>query len=105
MLKKTIKSILKKIGYEIRKINLKKYPYDIDKEHIKLYEEIEYATATTLERVDALLNAIDYLEQNKIEGDFVECGVWKGGSCMAMAKKLLNNDSNKRKIWLFDTFE
>ena len=50
MLKKTIKFILKKIGYEIRKINLKKYPYDIDKEHIKLYEEIEYATATTLER-------------------------------------------------------
>ena len=35
MLKKTIKFILKKIGYEIRKINLKKYPYDIDKEHIK----------------------------------------------------------------------
>ena len=24
---------------------------------------------------------------------------------MAMAKKLLKNDSNKRKIWLFDTFE
>ena len=97
MLKKTIKFILKKIGYEIKKINLKKYPYDIDKEHIKLYEEIEYATATTLERVDALLNAIDYLEQNKIEGDFVECGVWKGGSCMAMAKKLLKNQSMKHK--------
>ena len=105
MLKKTIKSILKKIGYEIRKTNLKRYPYDIDNEHIKLFEEIEYATATTLERVDALLNAIDYLERNKIIGDFVECGVWKGGSCMAMAKKLLKNDSNKRKIWLFDTFE
>ena len=105
MLKKIIKFILKKIGYEIRKINLKKYPYDIDNKHIKLFEELEYATATTIERVDALLNAVDYLERNKIEGDFVECGVWKGGSCMAMAKKLLKNDSNKRKIWLFDTFE
>ena len=105
MIKKAIKFILKKIGYEIRKINLKKYPYDIDNEHIKLFEEIEYATATTIERVDALLNAINYLEQNKIKGDFVECGVWKGGSCMAMAKKLMKKDSNDRKIWLFDTFE
>ena len=105
MLKKTIKKILNKIGYDINKINLKKYPYDIDNEHIKLFEEIEYATATTLERVDALLNAIDYLERNHIIGDFVECGVWKGGSCMAMAKKLLKNDSKDRKIWLFDTFE
>ena len=80
MLKKTIKNILKKIGYEIRKTNLKRYPYDIDNEHIKLFEEIEYATATTLERVDALLNAIDYLERNKIIGDFVEYRwilVWK----------------------------
>ena len=48
MIKKAIKFILKKIGYEIRRINLKKYPYDIDNEHIKLFEEIEYATATTL---------------------------------------------------------
>ena len=105
MLKKIIKKILMKVGYEIRKINFEKYPYDIDKEHIKLFEEIEYATATSLERVDALLNAINYLEQNNIKGDFVECGVWKGGSCMAMAKKLLKNGSKCRKIWLFDTFE
>ena len=38
MLKKTIKIILKKIGYEIRKINLKKYPYDIDNEHDIKYD-------------------------------------------------------------------
>ena len=105
MLKKVIKNLLKKIGYEIRRVNLKKYPYDIDNEHIKLFEEIEYATATSIERVDALLSAINYLERNNIEGDFVECGVWKGGSCMAMAKKLLKNNSKSRKIWLFDTFE
>ena len=37
----------------LRKINLKKYPYDIDNEHVKLFEELEYATATTIERVDA----------------------------------------------------
>ncbi len=38
------------------------------------------------------------------KGDFVECGVWKGGSVMVMAMtlKLLNA---KRAIWLYDTFE
>ena len=105
MIKKIIKKILALFKYEISKIDIKKYPYDIDNENIKIFEEVEYATATTLERVDALLNAVNYLENNKIKGDFVECGVWKGGSCMAMALKLMNKNSRTRKIWLFDTFE
>ena len=105
MIKKIIKKIFKIAGYTINRISTNKYPYDIDNKHIKLYEEIEYATYTNIERIDALLKAVNYLEKNNIEGDFVECGVWKGGSCMAMAKQLLENNSKSRKIWLFDTFE
>ncbi len=105
MIKKIIKKIFKIAGYNINRISTNKYPYDIDNKHIKLYEEIEYATYTNIERIDALLKAVNYLEKNNIEGDFVECGVWKGGSCMAMAKQLLENNSKSRKIWLFDTFE
>ena len=39
-----------------------------------------------------------------IPGDFVECGVWRGGNCMLMATELQKMGQN-RKIWLYDTFE
>ena len=35
----------------------------------------------------------------------VECGVWKGGSTMAMALKLNRLGVEDRKIYLYDTFE
>ena len=41
--------------------------------------------------------------KNNIEGDFVECGVWKGGSIMTMIK-ILQEYKSKREIHLFDTF-
>ena len=41
---------------------------------------------------------------NKIPGDIVECGVWKGGSMMVCALTLLAK-SERRNLWLFDTFE
>ncbi|MBL7770099.1 MAG: class I SAM-dependent methyltransferase [Flavipsychrobacter sp.] len=60
---------------------------------------------TSHERMQALIQAIDYLEKHKIEGDIVECGVWKGGSMLIAAKRLLNNNSKERNLYLFDTFE
>jgi hypothetical protein len=45
------------------------------------------------------------VETSKLDGDFVECGVWKGGSTLAAAKMFEYLDSFHRKLWLFDTFE
>ncbi|MBW7858457.1 MAG: class I SAM-dependent methyltransferase, partial [Leptonema sp. (in: Bacteria)] len=42
---------------------------------------------------------------NNINGDFVECGVWRGGSAMLIAKMLVERKITNRKIILFDTFE
>ncbi|MDP3883007.1 MAG: TylF/MycF/NovP-related O-methyltransferase [Candidatus Staskawiczbacteria bacterium] len=41
---------------------------------------------------------------NKIEGDFAECGVWKGGSTAVMGF-LAQKEGKNRKTWLFDSFE
>lgn len=38
---------------------------------------------------------------SKIEGDIIECGVWKGGMIAGIAQLLGNN----RKYYLFDSFE
>jgi hypothetical protein len=58
---------------------------------------------TSIERIDALREAIEYIHANSIAGDFVECGVWRGGSVMAMALTLLRLGENRR-LWLYDTF-
>jgi hypothetical protein len=40
-----------------------------------------------------------------IEGDIVECGVWRGGSMMLAALKLIELKNTERNLYLFDTFE
>jgi hypothetical protein len=60
---------------------------------------------TSPERIASLCQAVDYITNCNISGDFVECGVWKGGSVMATALTLLRQGSSERKIYLFDTFE
>lgn len=40
----------------------------------------------------------------KLDGDFVECGVYKGGYAMALME-YLNFPSLKKKYWMLDTFE
>jgi predicted O-methyltransferase YrrM len=62
-------------------------------------------TMTSFERGLALFRAIRYLHQNFIVGDFVECGVWRGGSSMIAMKTLQHFGISDRRFWLFDTFE
>ena len=37
--------------------------------------------------VVGLLDAIDHLDVADVDGAFVECGVWRGGSAMAAARR------------------
>lgn len=53
----------------------------------------------------ALYKAAEYIVKAKIPGDFVECGVWRGGSAMIMAYTLLQMKETNRKIYLYDTYE
>ncbi|MGK7931025.1 MAG: TylF/MycF/NovP-related O-methyltransferase [Microcystaceae cyanobacterium] len=60
---------------------------------------------TSRERIFALCQAIRYVSHNQIEGDIVECGVWRGGSMMAAIETLLSIHDKGRHLYLFDTFE
>ena len=100
-----IKKILNTLGYQITRIKKDRYPIDISKNIINLFEEIEPYTATSIERVTALAASVNYVIDNDLKGDFVECGVWKGGSCMVMARELLKRGDISREIWMYDTFE
>lgn len=62
-------------------------------------------TMTSPERIRALCSAVRYIEEAGIAGAVVECGVWRGGSMMAVARTLLNRSVANRELYLFDTFE
>ncbi|MBI2382594.1 MAG: class I SAM-dependent methyltransferase [Gammaproteobacteria bacterium] len=56
-------------------------------------------------RLTSLLDSVDYVTRRNIPGAFVECGVWRGGSVLAMIEKLLQLGITGRDIYLYDTFE
>lgn len=49
------------------------------------------------------IQSIRHVERNRIPGDIVECGVWRGGN-LIIAGLLRNRLGFDRRIWAFDTF-
>jgi len=76
-----------------------------DYKFLKLYKKYKQYSMTSIERMYALYKASDYIIKACVPGDIVECGVWKGGSIMLSAAVFLSNKNQKRKFYLYDTFE
>ncbi len=70
-----------------------------------IYNSVKPYTMTSQARIQAVIDATDYILTNRIQGDFVECGVWKGGSSMAMALTAQSVGCSERSLYLYDTFE
>ena len=77
---------------------------DVEPWQWELIEYVKPYTMTSPERILALIQATKYILKYGIEGDFVECGSWKGGSAMVMAKVIMQ-ENEQRNLWLYDTFE
>ena len=78
---------------------------NLEPEFRALYEQCRQYTMTSWERLYALYKSVQYLVENKIPGDIVECGVWRGGSMKLSAHVLLALGVTDRKLFLYDTFE
>tara|TARA_R110002020_G_scaffold112746_45_gene259499 strand:+ start:1975 stop:2700 length:726 start_codon:yes stop_codon:yes gene_type:complete len=59
---------------------------------------------TSVERLLATINAVNYIIKADIPGAIVECGVWRGGQMMAAALALKALGA-ERELVLFDTFQ
>lgn len=81
------------------------FPVDYDAEVTEIIRAVRPYTMTGNEKLRGLIQAIRYIAHNKIEGDIVECGVWRGGSMQAAARTLLAAGDTSRELFLFDTFE
>ena len=80
------------------------FPVDFDEADIDLCLRVAPYTMTTPPRIYALVRAVEYVSLRRIPGAIVECGVWRGGSMMAVALTLLRLGITDRDLYLFDTF-
>jgi hypothetical protein len=80
-------------------------PADMDDEAKEIIRLVRPYTMTSGDKLFALITAVRHVARVKLEGDIVECGVWRGGSMHAVARTLLSCGVNDRELYLFDTFE
>lgn len=79
-------------------------PVEATSEQARTIASLRPYTMTSAERLWSLMNAVRYVVDEGLPGDFAECGVWRGGSIMAMAIQLKELGVTDRRIWLYDTF-
>lgn len=77
---------------------------DLDPAFAAAYARCAPFTATSPERMYAVWQAVLHLSSHGIEGDIVECGVWRGGSSMLAALALAHAGDSSRRLYLYDTF-
>jgi O-methyltransferase len=93
------------LGLELTRYEPLRTKYrDMDPAFFELYERCRPFTMTSVERMYAVYNSLTYLERNGIDGDIVECGVWRGGTCMLAALRLQQLGASNRRLMLYDTF-
>lgn len=96
------KRIARRFGYELRPYQL--FPPDVTPAEAEIYRQCDGFTMTSIERLVTLTRSVEYLVRNSIAGAFVECGVWRGGSMMAVALTLRRLGATDRQLYLYDTF-
>lgn len=92
-IKKEISKLINKCGYKISRITPKE---DFD----YLFKKYKDFTMVPEYLYNINLKLVNHYLKN-VEGDVIECGVWKGGMSAGIAEML----GNERKYFLFDSFE
>lgn len=107
LLKRAIHVPLRRFGYEVRRAPAggSDYPVEFDEDDIEIAEHVldQQLTMTSRERVVATILACKHVVAQDVPGDFVECGVWRGG-CSLAAKQTFERLGSHRHVHLFDTF-
>jgi hypothetical protein len=62
-------------------------------------------TMTSVPRLQSVIDSVRYCVARELPGAFAECGVWRGGSVLAMILTLQDLGVDDRDIHLYDTFE
>jgi O-methyltransferase len=77
----------------------------LDQEDRAIIDTCRPYTMASSERLVATIDAVTHAVRAGIPGALVECGVWRGGSVLAMVLTLQRLDVDDRDVYLYDTFE
>ena len=106
-MKKIAKAVLARSGWDLARKSEREAQAlaDLSDADRRIVSRVDPYTMTSLERRASLLGAVDHIVRHRIAGDIVECGVWRGGSMMAVALALMARGDTSRELFLYDTFE
>lgn len=71
----------------------------------QVVDEVRMHTMISTARLLANMDAVEYVVRRGVPGALVECGVWRGGSVLAMVRVLQRLGVDDRDVYLYDTFE
>jgi O-methyltransferase len=108
LMKQWLRKLLGQLGYDLVRRSavdpLQAFPELSPREKKTITAALPF-TLTGVDRLAALVSAVNFVSRNRIPGDIAECGVWRGGSMMAVALTLLELGDCSRSLYLYDTFE
>ncbi len=106
LLKKSIRAGFWALGFDLRRRPTSlRFPIEFSEIEQKAFDHIRLHGLSMVsdERLFATILACKHVIEQNIPGDFVECGVYKGGNAI-LAKMMFDAYGVDRKVWLFDTF-
>ena len=77
---------------------------DVSADTFEIMRAVEPYTMLSPERLLATIEATRHVARHNIPGAIVECGVWRGGACMAAMLALQQLGAPERDFYLYDTF-
>ncbi len=102
--RRPVQAFLGRFGYTMERVDAEHFPPDFTPAEIDLYTSVKPYTLTSPERIIALRDAVRYISRTGVVGAIVECGVWRGGSMLTIAKTLVEERDTGRDLYLYDTF-
>ncbi len=96
-----IHKVLKKVNFGIHKTK-----YVSENERLNGYDWPANAlTMIGMNRLNNIEFCVENILKDKIEGDLIETGVWRGGATILMRALLKEHTITDRKVWAADSFE
>lgn len=57
------------------------------------------------DRLENVQFCVEKVLEDEVKGDFIETGIWRGGTCIFMQGLLVAYDATDRTVWAADSFE
>ncbi len=100
LLFRTIRELLARRDVQL----VRNVPFEAEKRENGLDWPLEAETMIGLKRLNNLQFCVEEALRKNVPGDLIECGVWRGGSCIFMRGALKAHGCTDRVVWVADSF-